>query len=95
MNNLPICGDPSCARNLVQCSDTFIMTSGCKDTVTDPEVAVVTTTLLVQPGAAGAGDVGLGGSTAGPDEALSTSTSISKSILSALDMITKVLLSKS
>lgn len=63
------------------------MTNGCSETVTDPEVAVVTTTLLVAPGVGGAGEVGFGGSTAGPEEALSTSTSISKSIRSALDII--------
>lgn len=41
---LPCCLLPSCARIRVQCSDMFIITKGCRDTVTDGIVAEAAST---------------------------------------------------
>ena len=48
-NTLPCFGFPSCALTLVQCSDIFIITSGCSETETLPEVPAdaITVDLLV------------------------------------------------
>ena len=41
---VPLTGFPSWALALVQCSDTFIITRGCSDTVTLPDVPVAAMT---------------------------------------------------
>lgn len=46
---LPCCGAPFCARIRVQCSDIFIITNGCSETVTDGTVDVLAITLSIGP----------------------------------------------
>lgn len=45
-DNWPCCGLPFCARIRVQCSDMFIITSGCNETVTEGTVAGLAITLF-------------------------------------------------